>query len=120
ILALLFRGETDAAKAELEAFRTAHPKAEGHLAGRKGNYAEILEALARRPIPAEPHDDAWLTFGSDPSRSAVLPAEPSDPNRLNRLVKNGPAWRWRLDTRAAVRGRPTPRNGENARSLAVH
>jgi outer membrane protein assembly factor BamB len=93
ILALLFLSDSGAAKAELEAFRDLHPQAEGHLAGRKGNYADILQAVAARPIPPGPADDAWPTFGGSPARGLVLPAEPNDPNRLNRLVANGPAWR---------------------------
>jgi outer membrane protein assembly factor BamB len=108
ILALLFRGENDAAKAELEAFRAAHAKAEGHLAGRQGNYADILQAIAGRPVPPEPPDDAWPTFGGSPARGAVLPAEPSDPNRLNALVAEGPAWRFQLDIRRVVSGAWVP------------
>ena len=92
ILGLLFLGDLAAAKAELEAFRTMHPKAEGHLAGRRGNYAEILQTLVSRPVPAEPADDAWPTFAGDAARAAVLPAVPRDPNRLNPLVASGPAW----------------------------
>jgi outer membrane protein assembly factor BamB len=91
ILALLFRGERKAARAELEAFRAQHAKATGHLAGRTGNYAEILQDIASRPVPPEPGDSTWPTFGGSPSRAAVLPAEPADPNRLNRLVEHGPA-----------------------------
>jgi outer membrane protein assembly factor BamB len=104
ILAQLFRGERAAAAEELDAFRTLHPKVEGHLAGREGNYADILKVLASRPIPAEPAEDAWLTFAGSPSRSAVLPAEPADPNRLNPLVKDGPAWRFQVDQRRVVTG----------------
>jgi len=99
VLALLFRGEATAAKAELEAFRTLHPKSEGHLAGRKGNYADTLQAVGRQPIPPEPADDAWPTFAGDAARAAVLPAHPKDPNRLNRLVERGPAWDLHLDIR---------------------
>jgi outer membrane protein assembly factor BamB len=106
VLALLFRGEVEAATAELEAFRTMHPAAQGHLAGRDGNYADILRAVASRPVPAVPAEDAWTTFAGDPARGAALPAEPSDPNRLNPLVSEGPALRFRLDTRERVPSRP--------------
>jgi outer membrane protein assembly factor BamB len=98
ILALLFLGESEAAKTELEAFRAMHPAAEGHLAGRKGRYADILQAVASRPIPPEPADDAWPTFGGSPARGALLPAESSDPNRLNRLVARGAAGSLELST----------------------
>ncbi len=139
VLALLFRGESAAARAELEAFRSLHPKAEGHLAGRDGNYAAILQAVAERPITQAEADDAWPTFGGDAARSAVLPAEPRDPNRLNRLVAEGPAWQLRIDARPlqaqanprtespdrppAARQRPeAPHLGsaERARQLAFH
>ncbi|HKI30638.1 MAG TPA: PQQ-binding-like beta-propeller repeat protein [Gemmataceae bacterium] len=108
VLALLFRGEREAAAEELEAFRALHPKAVGHLAGRKGNYGDILKAVASRPIPAEPADDAWPTFAGTASRGTVLPAEPSDPNRLNRLIEYlpaeyGPAWRFQIDIRRVVK-----------------
>jgi outer membrane protein assembly factor BamB len=103
ILALLFRGERKAARAELAAFRAQHAKATGHLAGRTGNYAEVLQDIASRPVPLEPGDSNWPTFGGDPSRAAVLPAEPADPNRLNRLLEHGPAGQpLPLCARAAV------------------
>jgi outer membrane protein assembly factor BamB len=117
ILAMLFRGEADAAKTELEAFRALHPKAEGHLAGRRGNYADTLAEIAKKPVPPEPADDAWPTFGGAPSRGAVLPAEPSDPNRLNALVKGGPAWRIDLGKVRLPVGRP---GTAQARHLAFH
>jgi outer membrane protein assembly factor BamB len=104
VLALLFRGERAAAVAELEAFRALHPKAEGHLAGRRGNYADTLQALSRRKLTAEPADDAWPTFAGAQSRGAVLPTERGDPNRLNRLVAHGPAWRYQIDLRRLVTG----------------
>ncbi len=116
ILAQLFRGERTASKAELEAFRKLHPTATGHLAGRTGNYAEILQAIASRPVPREPGDNTWPTFGGDPSRSIVLPAEPSDPNRFNRLIINGPALRaLRLAAQPPVNGKS---GNERARHLA--
>jgi outer membrane protein assembly factor BamB len=117
VLALLFLGESDAAKAELEAFRAMHPAAEGHLAGRKGRYAEILQAVASRPVPPEPADDAWPTFGGSPARGALLPAEPSDPNRLNRLVARGPAGDCQL---IAPRAGEPVFGAERARHLPFH
>jgi outer membrane protein assembly factor BamB len=118
VLALLFRGDPDA-RAELDAFRALHPKTEGHLAGRKGNYADTLQAIAARPVSAEPTEDAWPTFGGDPARGAVLPAERSDPNRLNPLIKNGPAWQFRLGTLRPPAAQPLS-VAERARHLAFH
>ncbi len=51
ILALLFRGEHEAAKAELEAFRALHPKAEGHLAGRWGTTPTLCKPSRAAPSP---------------------------------------------------------------------
>jgi outer membrane protein assembly factor BamB len=123
ILAALFLGEAQAARAELAAFRALHPRAEGHLAGRRGNYADILQAVAARPILPEPAEDAWPTFAAALARGPVLPAERSDPNRLNRLVAEGPAWRYRFDTHSLVKGEwtvpPTAISAaERARRLA--
>src|SRR5205823_3715018 len=49
VLARLLAGERAAALAELKAFRAAHPDAVGHLAGRDGNFAATLQALADAP-----------------------------------------------------------------------
>jgi cellulose synthase operon protein C len=105
ILARLFQGEPAAnLQPDLEAFRKLHEKAEGNLAGRKGNYAAILQTLmdpAAAVIgPAEA--PAWSTFAGDPARNLVLPAAPDDPNRLLRLCRHGPQWRFSLQTQALL------------------
>src|SRR5262249_31708767 len=83
LLSRLFRNDRQGWDEELKAFRAQHPKAEGALAGRKGAYADILEALAKKPDElAVLPPDAWPTFAGSPSRSLVLAAESRDPNRL--------------------------------------
>lgn len=77
LLARLFRGEREGWAEALAAFRTAHGRDRGHLAGRDGNYAAILDALAAPGGIAPPPDaDAWTTFGGGPSRNHVLPRAP--------------------------------------------
>src|SRR6266852_6325000 len=90
LLARLFHGDPGFS-AELKAFRTLHPKAEGLLAGRKGNYGEILQALSEQPGLKEPSRsaDAWPTFAGDGSRNRILPPTP-DRNWLSRLCEDDP------------------------------
>jgi outer membrane protein assembly factor BamB len=72
LLAMIFQGDLNRTRTELAAFRKEFPMAQGHLAGRTGNYAEILQStLDRPPItrqePAPTGD--WPTFGGDYSRT---------------------------------------------------
>src|SRR5208283_4440330 len=77
ILTLLFRGQHAAAAEEAKAFRANHPRSEGQLAGRKGNYADILEQLIAQPEPPTGHDEAeWTTFAGSAERNLVLPRMP--------------------------------------------
>lgn len=110
IMTLLFRGSNlvpkDRVEAELKAFRAAHPRAEGQLAGRSGIYADILQNLvadAAGLAPAEADD--WPTFAGDPSRNAV-PAAPA--KRLARLLAGPPRWRFNLKTRARIAPEESP------------
>jgi outer membrane protein assembly factor BamB len=91
LVARLFRGDPSFA-AELKAFRTLHPQSEGWLAGRKGNYGEILQALAAQPVAKEaPRPaDVWPSFAGDPTRNRILPSPP-DRNWLSRLCEEEPA-----------------------------
>ncbi|HXG09303.1 MAG TPA: PQQ-binding-like beta-propeller repeat protein [Gemmataceae bacterium] len=106
LLSRLFRDDRQGWDEELKAFRVLHPEAEGRLAGRQGNYADILQELAGRPdeltLAAR---DEWLTFAGDPSRSRVLPRDPRDPNRLNRLAQFPP---WRIDLEKRTRREDIP------------
>src|SRR5262249_53213946 len=68
--------------------------------------------------------DEWPTFGGDPSRQRPLPAESADPNRLVRLCREGPAWRFRLYpmNEPARPGKPAEfvPAAQRARVLAFH
>jgi outer membrane protein assembly factor BamB len=90
LLARVFRGDPSMTL-ELKAFRALHPKSEGLLAGRKGNFGEILRSLAEQPDLKEPPrpEDVWPTVAGDFSRSRVLPSPP-DRNWLSRLCEDEP------------------------------
>jgi cellulose synthase operon protein C len=68
-------GDDPPSPAELAEFTQRHPAAEGSLAGRDGNYAQILAlALAddHLALPAQP-DDRWPTFAGSLRRTKVAP-----------------------------------------------
>ena len=125
ILARLFRGERDGLEEELTAFRTMHGQAKGHLAGRDGNYLEILQGLAGRPEAWRPPPgaDAWSTFAGDPSRNHLAP---QGPGRLLWYSRDDSPWPQPLgqDSRGEQKednGPPLPAASSNpARSLAFY
>jgi len=91
LLAQLFRGAPDFAL-ELQDFGARHSTAAGHLAGRDGNFADILKGLAARAdtLAAPPAFDSWLTFAGAASRSFVLPQASGRLQRIPQL--NGLEW----------------------------
>jgi outer membrane protein assembly factor BamB len=94
ILAQLYRGQREAAVAELAAFRTLHGNAEGQLAGRSGKLADILQdAVTHADQLAVTADDrSWPTLGGDGMRNRRFPAVP----RCRFLEE---PWRVPLETR---------------------
>lgn len=82
---------------QIEAYRVSHPKAEGRLGDRQGNYADILDELMSRPESADEGDITWPTFAGAASRGRVLPTDPRDPNRLLRLLRDGETHRFSLE-----------------------
>jgi outer membrane protein assembly factor BamB len=130
LLARLFRGERSSVAAELKAFRAQYGQARGHLAGRQGDFADILQALTDRPdlLADPPEAEWWTTFAANPARNAVLPRAPNPT-----LWRDG--WRWCFDLAKHVRvpgedaglapRTPPPRGkvqppAQVARSLAFH
>ncbi|MFL5340974.1 MAG: PQQ-binding-like beta-propeller repeat protein [Gemmataceae bacterium] len=80
VLALLFEGQKERAKSELTAFRTKHPGATGSLAGRRGNYAEILQKLLETDLrlgsaPVAAQAQPWTTLAGDPARNDRVATE---------------------------------------------
>ncbi|HEY1376822.1 MAG TPA: hypothetical protein VGF55_08505, partial [Gemmataceae bacterium] len=113
ILTRLLAGERAEATAEFQAFRKAHPDAAGHLAGRDGNLAGILQSLldtaetVRVPAPvgiAPP----LATFAGDASRNGVLagvlpPFAPVPQYLAIPLPDDGKPDRARTDMRPPIR-----------------
>jgi outer membrane protein assembly factor BamB len=100
LLARLFAGRADFER-DLASFRKRHPKAEGSLAGRKGTYADVLDAVARqrRAVRAGAAAGDWTTFAGAPSRNRVVPARRRLLDRLSQLGRGGPTWRFDLNRR---------------------
>jgi outer membrane protein assembly factor BamB len=122
VIALLFEGELRQAREELEVFRKLHGQVSGQLAGRKGIYADTLQALVAERLrggPLSPEEDDWPTFAGSPSRNRVLDSALSP-----RLWAGGPAWRVRLGGAAGDGDEPAGERAEPraapARRLAFH
>lgn len=76
ILAQLFGGNRAGMADELAAYRKQHGKASGDFAGRVGNLADTLQAIADRPGPLFPPAAHWTTFGGTAARTLALPPIP--------------------------------------------
>ena len=78
ILASIVAGEAARAATELAKFRAAHAGAEGIIAGRRGNYVELLaksiEQAKSWPAPARPAEQA--TWGGTAARNGLFVAAP--------------------------------------------
>jgi outer membrane protein assembly factor BamB len=116
ILAQLFLGNIEQARRDLQTFRAECGNASGLLAGRDGNFADTLEAIAKDPrqtsiLPAAADGKEWSTFASAPSRDSLV----SD--GLPRLPLGSPAWRNRLPRRG---GDESPVASDHPGSLAFH
>jgi outer membrane protein assembly factor BamB len=102
IAADVFEGRLEDAAAEFKAFESVHKAAEGHLCGRRGNYAKILESLIRDSISLAPIavKENWPTFAHDTERGNRIARSEGV---LARLPQAGdPTWSVRLDTRQKV------------------
>jgi outer membrane protein assembly factor BamB len=122
VIALLFEGELRQAREDLTAIRKLHGQASGRLAGRTGNYADILQSLVAERLkrgPLSPEEEDWPTFAGSPSRNRVLNEALSQ-----RLWANGPAWRVRLGGAAGEGDEPAGERAEArtapGRRLAFH
>jgi outer membrane protein assembly factor BamB len=93
LLARLFRGDKGFGEG-IESFQALHRNARGELAGRDGEYVDILLDLAKQTdaLAAPRLPESWPTLGGDASRQQILAKDPKDPRRLMRLCAEG-AWR---------------------------
>ncbi|HEV3116264.1 MAG TPA: PQQ-binding-like beta-propeller repeat protein, partial [Gemmataceae bacterium] len=103
LLARLFLGELTSFQHELPAFQVKHGAASGHLAGRDGNYVDILQKLASQAAKGSRGQagDAWRTFAGDPARNSVLPEASGRLSRIPQL--DGAQWTVHLGTGEPVR-----------------
>lgn len=95
VLAAHARGDRPAAAKLFEAFRAAHPKADGRLAGRTGALADILTQVLAGPPPRLSHPPAaadWPTVGGSPSRDGRVPGV------LPRHWPSQPTWKTPIPT----------------------
>jgi len=123
LLARLFGEPGSAWLTALAGFRARYGEVEGTLAGRKGRYADLLQALADERKKGGPAADTdWPTFGGAPSRGRRLPAPDDILDRLSALCRAGPTWRFNLEVRGQQEGPvlvPAV-NAAQARSFAFH
>src|ERR1051325_250055 len=93
ILAQMFQGRHDEARADLARFRRLHAGAQGALAGQNGAYAPILEKTLATLVDKRirNNDEPWTTFGGAPTRNRALTHAPSV-----HLWEDGPTWRVKL------------------------
>lgn len=73
LLARALRGET----IRVEEFRAKYPDEVGHLAGRRGNLAAILEEVVRAELSVVNAEGTWETFAGDASRRGVGRFDPA-------------------------------------------
>jgi outer membrane protein assembly factor BamB len=95
IVARLFQGDRFKLDEDVRAFAKLHPDATGELAGDKGRYAAIVEALVAKTLAQPPlqDDDIWTTFGGNPTRNLLIPTPMSA-----RIGVEGARWSARFDT----------------------
>lgn len=84
LLVRLFRDGPQVVKPAVAEFREQHAKAEGRLAGRTGNYADILQGLLKQKQEPD-FRQPWRTLGGDGTRGLVAAAPASFTDRLGTL-----------------------------------
>ncbi|MBI2808401.1 MAG: PQQ-binding-like beta-propeller repeat protein [Planctomycetes bacterium] len=119
ILAHLFAGRLDEARAEIDRFQQRHPNAKGHFAGKDDAYGVTLENILRGLVREKiiNNAEAWTTFGGDVARNRSLSQALSW-----QLWEDGPAWSVSLpplNRPENGKAAPTTR-GSLARAAAFH
>ena len=113
VLAMIFQGRLDEAASTIAGFRKKYPQSKGDLAGEHGVYHQVLAktlASFQRARFAS-NDEAWTTFGGDPSRNRTLSQGLSW-----HIWQDGPSWRVKLPV-LAKNGSPERNLG---RGVAFH
>ncbi len=75
VLVSILEGAVERAEVELELLRRLHPDQQGMLAGRDGNYHQILTELLQesRAWPAIPESPDWPVFAGNEARNKIAP-----------------------------------------------
>ncbi len=116
LLAEIFAGDLDRAKADLALFSKEHPKAVGHLAGQDGTFAETLaKLLAAPPVPRVGRGPSgWTTFAGNPSRDGLV----SEP--MPKIRASEPTWCTALPRGPGEKPGRRPASFPAAKTLAFH
>jgi outer membrane protein assembly factor BamB/tetratricopeptide (TPR) repeat protein len=125
LLAQLFRdGPGSSWEEAVRAYAKTHAATTGRLAGRHGSYAQILEAVAQEAREGPAADPDWSAYGGDTRHGLVAQAPADILDRLSALCREGPTWRFRLDTGTPVAAEAPPEKPQSisalARSFAFH
>jgi outer membrane protein assembly factor BamB len=77
VMCSIAEGDEERAIRERAAFRRMFPEAKGNLGGRTGKLADLLDQVAADALSwtFPPRDVAVTTFGVNPERNGVMPAE---------------------------------------------
>jgi outer membrane protein assembly factor BamB len=123
LLARLFAGNHPHWLEDLKAFRHLHNKDQGEFAGQSGNYADILESIAKQSTLHKAVDlrrnqpRSWPTFAGDSSRTFVAPQAP---RRLEYDRSADSPWPVRLvDQPAGPEGLAVARKARNVAAPPV-
>jgi outer membrane protein assembly factor BamB/tetratricopeptide (TPR) repeat protein len=92
LLGLIFVGDRAKFDSEMKSFKEIHGKAEGTLAGQKGNLAKILEGVSKSIEPPNkgPMLSSWPTLAGAADRQGAYGCLPSHPNWLAHLCAEPP------------------------------
>ncbi len=123
LLARLFQGTDNEWSTALEAYRQHYAKAEGTLAGRKGRYGDLLQALAEEMRnPQQDHDGEATAFPALPQGCGLALHSEEVLDRLSALCRDGPTWSFNLEQRRRqMDAEHSPAvNAAQARTLAFY
>ena len=116
LMAAIFAGDLERAKADLASFAKEHPKAAGRLAGRDAPFAETLAKLLQSPpTPRSGRGPSgWTTFAGNPSRDGLV----SEP--MPKIRAGEPTWRTPYPRGPGDKPNHRPASFAAAKTLAFH
>lgn len=102
-------------------YRKQFGEADGTLAGRKGKFADILQAIFDGN--KSPPSAAWRTLGGDSARGQIATTGPRFLTQLSLMAREGPEWRFSMADRKKITNAPPllgPARNPSPASLAFH